>query len=345
CVEKLTRDGKLVTAVRRAPSKIVIQKATYGPPGDAARTRNVTDRVRQQIEQGNYSFHVAVMAQGDDPAVGVVKTLTVEYTTNGVPQTASATDPQTIQILDASLNDGNMPDADIHCDGDGRLWVEARKPGKYEVKTTSGKIAQIDVAHLPKPYELTGPWQLRFPLESDKAKNIILGKLASWAEHSDAEVKYFSGTATYIKKFQLPQGMIGKGRRIRLDLGRVAVIAQVKLNGKDLGILWKPPFGIDVTDTLQPGENSLEVRVTNLWVNRLIGDEQLPPDCEWGPPNKRGGRPIAKWPQWLLDGKPNPTGRHTFATWQHWNKDAALLESGLLGPVRLVAAERIRVEF
>ena len=81
--------------------------------------------------------------------------------------------------------------------------------------------------------------------------------------------------------------------------------------------------------------NRLVVKVTNLWPNRLIGDEQLPPDVEWN------GQQLAAWPQWLLDGKPSPTGRLTFTTWHHWTKDDTLLESGLLGPVTLQTAEII----
>jgi len=79
--------------------------------------------------------------------------------------------------------------------------------------------------------------------------------------------------------------------------------------------------------------NVLTVKITNLWPNRLIGDEQLPPDHEWN------GDAIKAWPQWLLDGKPSPTGRLTFTTWHHWKKDSTLLESGLLGPVTLQSAE------
>jgi hypothetical protein len=127
--------------------------------------------------------------------------------------------------------------------------------------------------------------------------------------------------------------MIARRQRVYLELGRVQVIAEVKLNGRDLGILWKPPFRVDVSGAVQAGDNALEVRVTNLWVNRLIGDEQLPEDCQRHP----GGN-LVQWPQWLLAGKPSPTGRRTFATWRHWSKDSPLLESGLLGPVTLKAA-------
>ena len=144
-------------------------------------------------------------------------------------------------------------------------------------------------------------------------------------------VTYFSGTATYKKTFSAPADAVGVGRRAWLDLGRVAVIAEVKLNGKDLGILWKPPFRVEVTDALKPGENTLEIKVVNLWPNRLIGDEQLPPDSE----RKSTGR-LVRWPQWLLDGQPSPTGRHAFTTWNLWRKNEPPLESGLLGPVRLL---------
>ena len=94
-------------------------------------------------------------------------------------------------------------------------------------------------------------------------------------------------------------------------------------------MLWKPPFRVNITTAAKPGVNKLVVKVTNLWPNRLIGDEQLPSDREWN------GKQLVAWPQWVLDGKPSPTGRLTFTTWHHWTKDSPLLESGLLGPVQL----------
>ena len=144
-----------------------------------------------------------------------------------------------------------------------------------------------------------------------------------------------SGTATYRTAFTVPAGFGGKDRRLRLDLGRVEVMAQVNLNGKELGILWKPPFEVDVTEALRPGTNRLEIQVVNLWVNRLIGDEFLPEDCEWRPAHLQTGRVLVHWPQWLVEGKPSPTGRVTFTPWKCWSKDSPLIESGLLGPVRI----------
>ncbi|MGD0009769.1 MAG: glycosylhydrolase-like jelly roll fold domain-containing protein [Terriglobia bacterium] len=109
-------------------------------------------------------------------------------------------------------------------------------------------------------------------------------------------------------------------------------------------MLWKPPFRVEITDFLHPGANELVVSVVNLWPNRLIGDDQLPDDCEWIPPSTPGnptprnyGAVLARWPQWLLAHQPSPTGRLTFTTWKHWTKDDPLLESGLLGPVCISA--------
>jgi hypothetical protein len=120
-------------------------------------------------------------------------------------------------------------------------------------------------------------------------------------------------------------------------LGSVKNFAEVSLNGQSFGVLWKPPFRVNLTGAARPGANSLRIKVTNLWPNRLIGDEQLPADREWD------GKQLKAWPQWLLDGQASPSGRFTFTTWHHWNKDDELLPSGMLGPVQLKIAEVKRV--
>ncbi len=204
----------------------------------------------------------------------------------------------------------------------------------------SGKTMDVNAVALLDPVEVSGPWEVRFPAGWGAPEKVAFDKLMSWSRHPDSGVKYFSGTATYTKTFQVPADMIGKDRRIYLDLGDVQVIAEVKLNGRDLGILWKPPFRLDVTDAVRPGDNALEVQVTNLWVNRLVGDEQLPEDCKRKPEGN-----LVEWPQWLLNGKPSPTGRRTFTTWRHWSKDSPLMESGLLGPVKVLATQRIPCQF
>jgi hypothetical protein len=134
----------------------------------------------------------------------------------------------------------------------------------------------------------------------------------------------------------VPAGLIAPGRRLYLDLGKVQVMASIRVNGKDLGILWKQPYCVEVTDALKPGANTLEVQVANLWINRQIGDEQLPEDSERNPNGT-----LKQWPQWLLDGKTSPTGRYTFTSWRLWHEDSPLVESGLLGPVKLRVAQSV----
>jgi hypothetical protein len=143
---------------------------------------------------------------------------------------------------------------------------------------------------------------------------------------------------------------LAQGHRVFLDLGAVADLARITVNGRDLGVAWHAPFVRDVTLALQPGDNTLAVAVTNTWHNRLVGDEQFPPDCEWGPsrawasswpaPQFNGqdvGRPLKAYPDWFLANAPRPTaGRLTFSTWSYHRADTPLLPSGLLGPVRLV---------
>jgi hypothetical protein len=192
------------------------------------------------------------------------------------------------------------------------------------------------VPDVPGPFDISGPWDLTFPPNRGAPGHVTLDRLVSWSDHADPGVKYFSGTATYNKTFQLPPNFSAKDYKLFLDLGHVAVMAQVKLNNKVLGVLWKPPFRIDVTETLKTGANALELKVVNLWVNRMIGDEQLPEDSDRKPDGT-----LNSWPRWLLDYRPSPSGRITFTSWRLWKKDSSLRQSGLIGPVRIIAAKDV----
>jgi hypothetical protein len=104
-------------------------------------------------------------------------------------------------------------------------------------------------------------------------------------------------------------------------------------------VLWKPPFKADIGSLLKPGPNSIEVKITNTWWNRMVGDEQLPEDLKWGEkvPNRGGGRQIREIPEWVWSGKERPTKeRVTFTTWKYVEKDSPLQPAGLIGPVKLV---------
>ena len=145
------------------------------------------------------------------------------------------------------------------------------------------------------------------------AKSLFDG-LTSWSENSDPGVKYFSGKATYAKTLEAPADWFKPEAHLWLDLGDVKNLAEVAVNGKSLGIVWKPPFRVEVTDAMKPGANTLAIGVTNLWVNRLIGDQQ-----------------------------PNVVKKYTFTTplfgRGFYQAGSPLLPSGLLGPVRVLRSE------
>ncbi len=335
-VVSVTRDGQPVLPAPEHKAKVVIEKAVYGVLSDPSRTRDVRAKLQAVVDGGELSFQVARMAQGDDPAFGIVKTLIVEYTADGKPFKVSGTDPEEITLVTSA---GSEQVIAVQRGSDGRIYLKAWQPGGYELRTASGRTLRGEAPVLPQPLEIAGPWQLRFPPNAGAPEQVTLERLASWSEHSSPGVKYFSGTATYTKTLAIPPQMLGENRHLVLDLGNVQVVAQVKLNDKDLGTLWKSPYRLDITDAVKPGENALEVRVTNLWVNRMIGDENLPEDSSRKPDGT-----LKEWPAWVREGKPSPTGRYTFTSWRLWKAGDSLLESGLLGPVTLRAIEQVTVK-
>ena len=126
------------------------------------------------------------------------------------------------------------------------------------------------------PVEMTGPWLVRFPPNLGAPPSRTFEKLVSWTSVPEDGVKYFSGTATYLKEFEAPADAPVPGRRVILDLGQLRNVADVTLNGRHLGILWKPPFQVDVTGVIRSGRNQLQIELTNTWANRLVGDARLP---------------------------------------------------------------------
>jgi hypothetical protein len=158
---------------------------------------------------------------------------------------------------------------------------------------------------------VVGPWVVHFQPGRGAPAQVATDFLFDWSKHPDAGVRHFSGIGTYTTEFEWvpPVGAQPGGVRTYLDLGRVAVMAGVSLNGRDQGVVWTAPYHVDVTDALQVGRNRLEIRVANLWPNRLIGDASLPEDK-----------------------------RVAWTTWNPFSADAPLLESGLLGPVTLQRA-------
>jgi hypothetical protein len=233
------------------------------------------------------------------------------------------------------------PDVTVARSSAGALEVRVARPGAYSLATADGKTLRFQVVSLPQPTTIAGPWEVQFAPGRGAPEQMTFQKLVSWSEHPDHGIKYFSGSAVYRKTFEWhpPPAISHQSPVITLDLGRIEVMASVTLNGKNVGVLWKTPYQVEVTDALKAGENTLEITVVNLLINRQIGDEELPEDSDRNPNSS-----LKQWPQWLQEGKPSPTGRITFSSWRLWPKGAPLVESGLLGPVELRAATRVAVE-
>jgi hypothetical protein len=211
---------------------------------------------------------------------------------------------------------GRTDPASFHIEN-GRTSVSLRLAPYDAVFVVFRKAAHGLSQVLPRPVEealsqVHGPWSLHFQPGRGAPAEITLEHPESWSTSANPGVKYFSGTVTYTKTLDAPQSWFKPGSRLLLDLGDVRELAEVKLRGKALGIVWKSPYRVDVTDSLHPGKNELAVKVTNLWVNRLIGDRQ--PDA----------KSVA------------------FTTFNPYRMDAPLRNSGLLGPVAILRVERVK---
>jgi hypothetical protein len=161
--------------------------------------------------------------------------------------------------------------SDVVRSEDGKLVVQTHQPGRYEFTTAQGKTQVTTVLTPAAPQAIETGWQVTFP---GLATPVPFSKLASWTKHTDAAVKYFSGTATYRTSFDAPA--VKTGERLTLDLGQVESLAEVTLNGRKFQWLWQPPYRLDITESLKPGANALEVRVVNTWHNRLSGEKHEP---------------------------------------------------------------------
>ena len=154
---------------------------------------------------------------------------------------------------------GDRVEVPLHLEPLTSVFVVFEKPAKQ------GRLAVLEEKSASIIHEITGPWEVQFG-----KKSATFEKLAPWPEQADPEIKYYSGEAVYRKEFTISAAKPGT----MLDLGTVNAIAKVALNGKDLGILWKPPYRMDISKAVKAGRNSLEITVVHTWRNRIIGDAQ-----------------------------------------------------------------------
>lgn len=226
------------------------------------------------------------------------------------------------------LNDKNHLEATIH------------NNDTYSIPLVSGEMWNFEVKDITEPLNVQGGWQVQFQKEGGYSGNIQFNSLIDWKDHPMDSINYYSGTATYTKKLNVPANFKGSDKRVLLDLGQVNIVAEVKINGENAGVVWLPPFQLDVSDYIKAGENILEIAVTNLWSNRLIGDERYPANDDGY--QLESHNPTGLMPQWYVNNEPRPEGlRTTFTTAPFYKKDDPLMPSGLVGPVRLIGYKKV----
>jgi len=189
--------------------------------------------------------------------------------------------------------------------------------------------------------EIPGPWDVSFDKTWGGPEKAVFAGLEDWTSRPEPGIRYYSGTAVYRRTFDLIAVDRPGRQRLFIDLGVVNHLARVILNGRDLGVVWCAPWRVAVPEGLMKTvDNKIVIEVTNVWANRLIGDEQETVDCVWSPGHMGFGGFLQEFPEWFLRGKARAgRKRLTFTTWNYFTKDSPLAPSGLLGPLRILVQE------
>jgi hypothetical protein len=227
--------------------------------------------------------------------------------------------------------------------GKTELPVTLAPMGSVFVVFKKGDVAQDAIprdtfvaAQTPAPLALDGAWQVEFPEGWGAPKTTTFEKLQSWTESDNEGIRFFSGIATYRKTFELTESL-AKTKRLFLQLGDLAEIAEVTLNGKRLGLVWLPPYRIEISGAAHAGPNKLEIRVANLWANRLNADS-LRPESE-------------RLTRSNLDRiQTDPTSDSSYGrvpkgpTRPVYTTLPPLMKSGLFGPVQIITPRDLKIE-
>lgn len=187
----------------------------------------------------------------------------------------------------------------------GQLELRTDQSGSYQAVFADGKTATIDVPRTD-PQHLTSGWTLDFPPKWGAPAHVDVPELKSWTDFDDPGIRYFSGTAVYHTTIHISSDQLTAGHELWLDLGNVHETAQIHINGVSLTPLWMSPFSDRIDKLLHPGDNRVDVEVTNFWPNRIIGDLQ-----------------------------PGSGPHYTSTNIRAFKESSPLLPSGLLGPVIL----------
>jgi len=294
-------------------------------------TYDITEGIKALVDSEELNIPVTSQLIDNREIKGNKTTLKITYSTDGEERTIFIPEGQVLNLS----KDSTKPE--LVYDADNINWITPNT-GKITYTYASGETKSVEVKSIPEPINLSNSWEVTFPLNSGEPEKENFTELISWSDYQYDRIKHFSGTARYKKEFVLSEDLLQPDNRLELDLGSVAVIAEVIINDKNVATLWKAPFRIYIDDFVKKGKNTLEVKITNLWSNQLIGDEKLPLDFE------RKGDRMKKLPDWLLNDTARPSKRSTFPSWNHYQKEDTLLTSGMLGPVEIRIFKKINIE-
>lgn len=211
-----------------------------------------------------------------------------------------------IRSLAQFTGDANRTTIPLRFEPNESYFVVFRRPVTSASSSASNFPALRDTG-----LQFDGAWQVGFDPKWGGPETITFDSLQDWSQRPEAGVRNYSGTAIYRNAFTWPAGAPAPGQKYFLDLGNVKNLARVRLNGREVGVVWCSPFRLEISGALRAGQNELEIDVANLWPNRLIGDAALPQDKQF-----------------------------TWTTWNPYKNDSPLLPSGLLGPVQLLTADQ-----
>jgi hypothetical protein len=237
----------------------VLQKKTIG--SDFSSTGSAFDFIHRTTDIGEIYF----LRNEKEEAVNAMCRFRVSEM---YPEVWDASTGSAFRVTDFKQEPGGIS-MEVNLPAHGSTFVVFSKTMRNELPIfDNGKTATSKM-------EISGPWKVTFPPNWGAPSSAVFDQLISWTESNESGIKYFSGTAVYQNSFDIT-GTPGN-RELVLDLGELRDVAEVFVNGKSAGILWKKPFQVDISQLIQSGKNELKVEVVNMWMNRLTGDMVLDP--------------------------------------------------------------------
>lgn len=290
---------------------------------------DVTEDIKKQVASGNLNIKISDELVKGKALKKANNFLKITFETDGNLRTTIIPEGEFLNL------NRSVPSSEIYIANGNNIW-KTPFSGSLSYTKASGKSKQVKIK-VPQPIEISENWEVTFPLKNGTAQKKHFETLKSWSDATEDDIQHFSGTVIYEKEFILSKKQLCKENAYELDLGSVAIVAEVFINDKKVSTLWKAPFRVAIDNYVKEGRNTIKLKITNLWVNRLIGDEKEPLDYE------RRGNKTKVLPSWLSNPESRDSKRQTFSSWRHWKKDDELQLSGLLGPVSIQFYKKVKL--